>query len=155
MRTLTAILPLAVAACAAQSEPFAIRCTGESRGTAVAGDGVETGVASGTWMIDPKRKTLTEIGPDGRTGTSFCPPSRPGGRCDVRVSAAAVQADWVRHQRFSNGHRSRTLRQFRYDRRAKTAFAAQYISGTGSPDRYTVRQMSCLPTPLPLLDTAE
>ena len=152
--TLLGLLPLALAACADQDEPFAIRCTGESKGTVLPGDGIETKVVFETWTIDPKTKTLTEIGSDGRTGTSFCAPSRRGtSRCEVRVSSAAVEADRTYRERSPDGHKLRIDWQFRYDRNAKTAFAAQYITGTSSRGSYRVRQLACSPMPLPVLET--
>ncbi len=54
---LLGLLPLALAACADQDKPFAIRCTGESKGTVLRGDGIETKVVSETWTIDPKPKS--------------------------------------------------------------------------------------------------
>jgi hypothetical protein len=153
--TLLGLLPLALAACADQEEPFAIRCTGESKGTVPPGDGIETKVVSETWTIDPKTKTLTQIGSDGRTGKSFCAPSRRGtSRCEVRVSSAAVEADRTHRERYSNGHKMRIDWQFRYDRDTKTAFAAQYITSTATRGSHRVRQLACSPTPLPILETS-
>jgi hypothetical protein len=145
MRSGAAILALALSACGSSSEPFAVKCDGESKERSMHGGAEIVRRVSETFVIDPAANAVLVVSADGRKTRLFC--EKPA-VCDTRINASTVAVDGLLKETSAEGAPVRVETKFRLSRGSGSAFVDRNMT---SPRDWTnmVRPMTCSPAPWP------